>query len=258
MRTSNTHPRVYLLPRLQDILFISIFVAALLMGPLMLNLDGDLPRHILTGKLVTETKTIPSSEPFAYPYQGKPFTSHAHDWITDSIFYLIYKFSGLTGLAILSALLLASTFTLLYAYVSKQTGLRLPTLFLVIWGAGVTSLNWVTRPFLFSMLFLAIWLIWLDKLNKSEKIKIWYFPAVMLLWANMHGEFITGFLVLLAYGGGWTWDFLFNRPLAQKRTGFNILLASALSFLASLLNPAGLAPWKTMLGFVGNSYLMDV
>jgi len=247
----------YFLPTLQDFLFISIFFAVMIFGPVMLNLDGDLPRHLLTGKVILETRTVPRTEPFVYPYQEKPFVSHSHDWLSDSLFYLIYKFAGLSGLVILSAFILAATFSILYAYTSKRTGLRLFSLFLVLWGAAATSLNWVTRPFLFSMLFLAIWLTWLDKLCKNEKIRLWYFPALILVWSNMHGEFIAGFLALLAYAAGWLWDYVFDRNLVKPEVGKNLLLVSGISFLASLINPAGLNPWKTMLGFVNNSYLMS-
>jgi hypothetical protein len=245
------------LPRIQDILFITIFVAVLLLGPVMLNIDGDLPRHLLTGKLILESKAVPATEPFAYPYQGNPFTSHSHDWISDSVFYLTYQLGGLAGLALFSAFLLATTFSFLYSHSIKSKNLRLPTLFLVIWGAAATSLNWVVRPFLFSMFFLSIWLIWLDRLNRAEKIHLWYFPSLMVLWSNMHGEFIAGFLALFAYGAGWIWDFLFNRKQENKDTGKNLLIVTLLSFAASLINPAGIAPWKTMFGFVNNSYLMS-
>jgi hypothetical protein len=245
------------LPRSQDILFITIFVAVLLLGPVILNIDGDLPRHILTGKLILESKAVPTTEPFAYPYQGKPFTSHSHDWISDSIFYSIYQLAGLSGLAILSALLLATTFSILYSHLIKSANFRLPTLFLVIWGAAATSLNWAVRPFLFSMFFLSIWLIWLDRLSRAEKVNFWYFPSLMVLWSNMHGEFIAGFLALFAYGTGWIWDFLFDRKQMNKDTGKNLLIVTLLSLTASLINPAGIAPWKTIFGFVNNSYLMS-
>jgi hypothetical protein len=248
---------MHLLPRLQDILFITIFVAVLLLGPVMLNLDGDLPRHLLTGRLILESRSIPTTEPFAYPYQGKPFTSHSHDWISDSIFFLVYRLAGLAGLAILSAFLLATTFSILYSYSIKSTNLRLATLFLVVWGAAATSLNWVVRPFLFSMLFLSTWLIWLDRLNRAEKGNLWCFPVLMMLWSNMHGEFIAGFLALFAYGAGWVWNFLFDREQADKITGKNLLIVTLSSFIASLINPTGIAPWKTMFGFVNNSYLMS-
>ena len=247
----------YFLPGLQDILFISIFLAVMLLGPIMLNMDGDLPRHLLTGKVILETKSVPRTEPFAYPYYEKPFVSHAQDWLSDSLFYLVYKFAGLAGLVILSAVILAATFSILYAYTSKQTNLRLFSLFLVLWGAAATSLNWVTRPFLFSMLFLAIWLACLDKLSRNEKIRLWYFPMLIMIWSNMHGEFIAGFLALLAYAGGWLWDYVFDRNLAKPEVGKNLLLVAGISFLASLINPAGLGPWKTVLGFVNNSYIMS-
>jgi hypothetical protein len=246
---------VYLFPGLRDILFISILIAVMLLGARMLNMDGDLPRHLLTGKFILETKTIPTTEPFAYPYQGKPYVSH--EWLTDIIFYLIYKFIGLTGIVILSALLLATTFYTLYAYTSFRFNLHFTTLFLVLWGAAATSLNWITRPHLISMLFLVLWLIWLDKLRRGEKIGLWRFPLLMLFWSNMHGEFIAGFLAMTACIAGWIWDYLFAEESAQKDTGLKLLLATVLSFLASLINPAGLGPWKTLLGFVNNSYLMS-
>lgn len=248
---------LYFLPSLGDILFIAIFLSGLILGPVMLNMDGDLPRHLLTGKVILETKTVPSTEPFVYPYEDKAFVSHAHDWLSDSLFYLTYRIAGLAGLAYISALILAITFSILYSSTSGQTNLRLFSLVFVVWGAAATSLNWVIRPFLVSMLFLAIWLTWLDKLYRNEKIRLWYFPALILLWSNMHGEFIAAFLALLAYIGGWLWDYLFNKNPASRQTAKNLFLVTGLSFLASLINPAGFAPWRTMLGFVNNSYLMS-
>ena len=245
----------YLFPRLRDILFISIFIAVMLLGGRMLNMDGDLPRHLLTGKFILETRNIPTTEPFAYPYQGRPYVSH--EWLTDIIFYLIYSFFGLTGIVILSAILLATTFYTLYAYTSSRFNLRIPPLFLVLWGAAATSLNWITRPHLISMLFLVVLLIWLDKLKEGEKIRLWRFPLLMLFWSNMHGEFIAGFLAMFACLAGWIWDYLFAEESAQKDTGIKLLLVTVLSFLASLLNPAGIGPWKTLLGFVNNRYLMS-
>ena len=223
----------------------------------MLNMDGDLARHLLTGKVILESKSVPKTEPFAYPHQGKPYTSHAHDWISDIVFYLIYQYAGLTGLAIFSAFLLGTTFYILYSYTSKLTSLRLPTLFLVLLGVAATSLNWVVRPFLISMLFFAIWLVWLDKLHQLEKAQLLRFPLLILLWSNMHGEFIAAFLALSAYGAGWILVFLFDKEQLNKKAGINLFFVTGLSFIASLINPTGIAPWKTMFGFVNNSYLMS-
>ncbi len=243
------------LPRLQDIFFTALFIAVLLLGQRMLNLDGDLPRHLLMGKYILQTKTVPTTEPFIYPYLNRPYVSH--EWLADVVFYMTYAAAGLAGIVALSAFLLASTFTLLYSDLSLRLRLRLPVLILVAWGALATSLNWVTRPHLISMLLLAVWLIYADKLRRGENTVLWYFPAFMVLWSNIHGEFIAGILVLLAYSTGWLIDYLLERENTNPATGKKLSLALILSALASLLNPAGIGPWVSLIGFVNNKYLMS-
>lgn len=243
------------LPRIQDIFFIALFVAVLLLGQRMLNLDGDLPRHLLTGKYVLEMKTVPSVETFIYPYLNRPYVSH--EWLADVVFYAVYKYAGLAGIVVLSAFLLAATFTLLYSDLSVRLRLRIPVLILVAWGALATSLNWVTRPHLISMFLLAIWLIWADKLRRGEQTPLWYFPVFMLVWSNLHGEFIAGILVLLAYSVGWVIDYLLDRENANLTTGRNLWLALGLSLASSLLNPGGVGPWISLIGFVNSRYLMS-
>ena len=227
----------------------------LALGPRMLNMDGDLPRHLLTGRVILETKAIPTVEPFVYPYEGRPYVSH--EWLADVIFYLIQNTFGLAGLVLLAALLLAAAFTLIYSYTSSRVDARLPVLVLVLWGAAVTSLNWVTRPHLVSMCLLAIWLIWTDKAARGEKISPWIFFGTMILWSNLHGEFIAGMLVTLAYTVGWTMEFLFNRLETDLKTGARLWTIFLASGVASLLNPATYHPYTTFIGFVNNSYLMS-
>jgi hypothetical protein len=248
---------LHLLPRLQDIFFASIFIAVLLLGQRMLNLDGDFPRHLLNGKYILENRTIPTTELFIHPYLNRPNTSHSSEWLADVIFYSLYLYAGLSGVIAFCALLIASTFTLIYAILSKQLSLRLPVLMIVAWGAIATSLNWATRPHLISMFFLAIWLIWADDLRRGEKIPLWWFPAFMLLWSNLHGEFIAGILVLLAFSAGWVLDYFLDRSGTNLGVGKNLWLALSLCALASLLNPGGIGPWTGIFGFVNNKYLMS-
>jgi hypothetical protein len=79
----------------------------------------------------------------------------------------------------------------------------------------------------------------------------------MILWANLHGEFIAGILVLIAYFAGWVFDFLTDRDHANANLGKRLFLALILSAIASLINPGGIGPWTGILGFVNNQYLMS-
>lgn len=244
-----------LLPRLQDIFFIAIFGAVLSLGQRMLNLDGDLPRHLLMGKYILQYKTIPTTELFIHPYLNQAYVPH--EWLSNLLFYILYSSWGPAGLVLIAALLLAAAFSILYSRLSTQLDLRIPVLILVTWGAMATSLNWAVRPHLVSMYLLVIWLAWADDLYSGKKVQIWPFPLLMLAWSNLHGEFIAGILVLLAYSVGWVMDFLFGHPNANLSIGKNIWLAFLLSVAASLINPSGLGPWLSLSGFVGNEYLMS-
>jgi len=107
------------------------------------------------------------------------------------------------------------------------------------------------------MFLLAIWLIWADDLWRGENIPLWRFPVFMLVWSNVHGEFIAGILVLLAYSVGWVIDYLLDPANANPIVGRNLWLAFLLSTFASFLNPGGIGPWISILGFVNNQYLMS-
>jgi hypothetical protein len=255
MNPSKPHPIQRYIPQLRDILFFAVFVAVLALGPRMLNTDGDLPRHLLTGRYIIETKSIPSAEPFTYVYEGRPYVSH--EWLADVIFYWIENTFGLAGLVVLAAILLASAFTLIYSYAAKRADARLPVLALILWGAAVTSLNWEIRPHLITMFFLAIWLIWTDKLARGERFPVWIFFVTMILWSNLHGEFIAGMLVLLAYTVGWTLEFIFNRLKTDLKTGTRLWTVLSGSGIASLINPATYHTYTTIIGFTNNAYLMS-
>lgn len=242
------------LPRIQDIFFMALFTAILLLGNRMVNLDGDLPRHLTFGRLILYERQIPPTEPFIYPYENRPYTSH--EWLSQVIYQIVYSGAGLPGLVLTASLLLSSTFYILYSYLVKRLSLRLPVLFITAWGAIATSLNWAIRPHLFSMLLLAIWLIWADRLRRGEDISIWRFPILMILWSNLHGIFIAGVLVLFAFAAGWAVDYLFLRE-GNPKTGKRLWLALVLSIAGSILNPGGADSWFSILGFVNNQYLMS-
>jgi len=241
------------MPGLRDILFLAIFVGVLLLGFRMLNKDGDMPRHLDMGRFIAQTWTVPTTEPFVYPNIGKPFV--AFEWLGELILYLAYAAAGLPGIVLLSAVVLASTFALLYTDLSARLRMNIPVLFLVVWGAAVSSLHWIARPHLLSILLLVVCMILADRLARGEKVPFWQLPALIAVWANVHGEFVLGIAVISAYAAGWAWDRLFNPPQAAPASAWKIWLALPLSVLASLINPAGIQPWTTVAGFLSNPYM---
>jgi len=246
----------YFLPRLKDVVFLTVFLGVLILGNQMLNADGDLPRHLATGRLILETGKIPLSEPFVYPYLGQPYVPH--EWLFGVIFYVIYKFTGLSGLVLCSAFLLAAAFTLLYDHLSKKYSLLFPVLLLTLWGAAVSSLHWITRPHIFTMLFLVIWLIWMDRLRNGEPLRLWKFLFLMLLWCNLHAEFMMGILVTGAFLVGWVWERRERPTETSLVIGKRMLTVLLVSLPITLINPAVYQPWLRVINYLRNDYLMTV
>lgn len=239
----------YLLPRLRDIFFLAIAFAVILLGPRLLNADGDLGRHLTIGNFILDNLTIPTRDIFSHTMTGVPLVPH--EWLAEVLYALANRAMGLNGVVILSALLIVGTFTLVYTETLRRSQMPLLAFGLAYWGAAASSLHWISRPHLFTLLFLAFWTSRLLRVTRAESTPFWQFPFIMLLWANLHGAFIAGFTVLGAVFAGHLWEEKKITLLTRQ-----LLWIGSASFIATLLNPSGWRLWQTSLGYLQNRYLV--
>ena len=131
--------------------------------------------------------------------------------------------------------------------------------FVLILAALTFAPIWTPRPQLFSFLLLAFLNYWLYSLRvknrrdaKNAKFsltaprQLWLLVLFFVLWANLHGGYIWGILLLFAELVGALFDRWFSAKKAEisadtlkKLFGFSLL-----SIFAVLLNPNGIALWK--------------
>ena len=236
-----------------------IFAALLFLALLILTMrpivDPDFWWHLRTGELIVQTQTIPHSDPFSFTVAGKAWI--AHEWLSEAIIYLIYLAGG-KGLLILSfALLITGTFFL--TYLRCPPGSR-PYLagFALLLGAITTAPTWGVRPQMVSLLLAALFLLLLDRYRQTGSKKfILPLPALMLVWVNLHAEFILGPAILGIYIAGDLADILvgFFRDkveikLATFRGIFWMLGVLAACLAVITINPNGfhlyLYPFETL------------
>ena len=242
-------------PRLPDMLFFITFFAVILLGQRMINIDGDIFRHLSIGRLVIETGKPITIDVFSHTVAGTPFSPH--EWFAGVLFFLVYSAGKVNGLVFLSALLLSSTFFIVYSLAVSLSCNRVFSFILTVLGILASSLHWIIRPHLFSMMFTAIWLgLFLDR-STNKKWSILWFPALMLLWVNTHGEFVFAFLVLVSFIAGEIWRKTFGGDSSDRFTMIDYLKISVITFFASLINPVGIQVWQTILGYVGNDYMVS-
>ena len=238
------------LPRLGEILFAAIFAAVIGLGPRLMNVDGDLGRHITMGEAILDTGHVPTKDIFSFTKYGDALTPH--EWLSDVIFAAAYRAAGLNGVVWLTALVLAVSYWLVYRHSLQLSNLSLLALAGGLLCAAAGSIHWLTRPHIFTIMLTALWTMELDRMRLGLRRNWLIFPLIMLLWVNLHGAFLSGFVIWLAFVVG----ILIDR---DRREGLltNMLVVGPASFLVSLANPAGFDIWKTGFGFLGNHYLVS-
>jgi hypothetical protein len=102
---------------------------------------------------------------------------------------------------------------------------------------------WDIRPQMFTYLFLALFLLLIDDFrSRGRTASLWPLAPLTGLWANLHGGFVLGPLVLGAYLLGDALDYLVRGHRHRGRSAL-LTLPLAGGVLLSLLNPNGYHLW---------------
>jgi len=214
--------------------------------------DPDMWWHLRTGQLISETHTIPHADPYSFTAPGKAWI--AHSWLSDLTFYGASSVAGFLGVQLLKAVLLTATFAVLLALLRRLTGSQVVAVLATAIAALVSMVGWTPRPQLFTFLFSAVFLTVLWRAERENDRLLWALPFVMLLWVNLHGGFVTGFLLL----GAWTVPAGIQWALHRDRSSwrrFRALLFTVGGCLGvSVLNPWGPRLWEYPLQYAGSSY----
>src|ERR1700675_2051227 len=223
------------LNRLQSFDAICLFV---LLGMTARNaIDPDLWWHLRTGHLIVETGKVPHFDPFSFTRGGRAWVSH--EWLSDVLFYELWKHGGPAALILFSAIITTAGFMLLYLRCPAQKHWAAAA---TAFGALASAPAWGVRPqmFTFTLACLLLWL--LERGNKKDRPRLlFWIPPLFLLWLNLHAGFALGLAPLFAYGAGLIVETAFgNTPWQEARP---IILRVLLLLLACLalvpLNPSG-------------------
>jgi hypothetical protein len=254
-----------IIPRVEDILFLAIFISVIGLGSRLLNMDGDLGRHLTIGNYILNSLSIPTRDIFSHTMEGFPLTPH--EWLAQIAFSISYRIAGLDGIVILCALVIATTFTLVYKQCFKQSNMILISILMTGLAAAAASVHWLARPHIFTLLFTVLWIGVLENFRRTGRIRLWSLPLLMIVWVNFHGAFIVGFVIWGIY--------LINsllrkvdddEMLIQKGTSVHrqkgvsetriLMIIGSLALFGTLINPVGWRIWETTIGFLGNNYLV--
>lgn len=253
---------MFLLPSARDIIFVLLFWS-ILAGPLSKRplADADIGWHIRSGERILSTHSIPRTDDFSSTMQGQRW--FAWEWLYDSWLGIAHREMGLNGVAWMTALIVATTMTLVIGQLLRSgTGLPL-AIALMLLAEMAAAIHLYGRPHIVSWLLTLAWLIALERWQQGTGPRWlpWFFPISVLLWVNLHGGWIFGLALLAVYSIAAGIDSVRESDalarirvrLRARRMGWTL----AWSALATLANPYGWRLHAHIYRYLGDRYLMN-
>ncbi len=248
----------FLIPSIADIILISLFLLLSFSMGKKLLLDGDTGYHIRAGEYIIETLSIPKMDVFSFISPTLTWT--AHEWLSEVIMAAVHEAFGLTGIVIFFSFIISLVYYLLFKTIRKNNGNIIIAAFVVLLVLVASQIHWLARPHIFSLLLMVIWYYLLDEYQYNHKNYLYFFPPMMLLWVNLHGGFLTGFILLGIYLFGNLVQLITSegeeRDSYKKKIRMLGLIIIACLFV-SLINPYGYRILLFPFNLVSNKYIMD-
>ena len=194
--------------------------------------DPDLWGHLRFGLDWWDTFTLPLVDPYSFT-QDRPWINH--EWLSEAAMGAAYLAAGVSGLVLLKIAVVGATLAILYSRLRGATSVG-AALILGLAIAGVLPISITIRPQLWSVLCLAALVALLDTSATPRAGRVAAGAALFAVWANLHGGWITGAAVLVA--------FCAVRLAQNREDALRWLAMIAVPIGATLLNPYGIGLWR--------------
>jgi hypothetical protein len=199
---------------------IGVYAVLLVCGDRLLN-DSDTYWQISIGQWIIDHAALPRADVYSFTKAGEPWTSSS--WLAQVLLAGSYDLAGWTGPVVLASASIASTFALL-AWI---LGRRIPAPYAIVVTLAALVLStphFLARP---HVLVLPVMLAWayglLSASERGEAPSFWLLPLIAL-WANLHGGFIFGLVLVGAFAidALWNADVARQKPLALRWAAFGV------------------------------------
>ncbi|PQA88359.1 hypothetical protein [Hyphococcus luteus] len=225
------------------IVFIAFFClgVGLRQGALM---DPDTGWHIAAGDYI-RAHGLPASDPWSYTAGDAPWYNLS--WLFDVVLSLVHGFGGLDAVVVAAALFYALAVAFVCWIAQKSSGSLIASLAVTALAGFVLLPGMLARPQLFTFL-LILGFYWVLRFGGARMLLA--LPVLTALWANVHGGFLAGFVMLGMF-------FLEALVGGERKRALYLVAAGAACLLALLLNPYG---WHILeaASLTMNSALKDV
>ncbi len=214
-----------------------LYLVMLLAGDRLLN-DPDSYWHVVVGRWMVEHRAFPTADPFSFTFAGSPWI--AKEWLSQILYAAAHAAFGWPGMVALAAASVALAFALLARFLIDD----LRPLYAVLFVAGAFLLSAphvVARPHVLAFPIMVAWVAGLARAADDRRAPSFWLLPLMVAWANLHGGFTFGIMMVGALG----LDAIVTSPSETRlRTAARWVGFGLLAMAAGCVTPYG---WQSML-----------
>jgi hypothetical protein len=200
--------------------------------------------HVKTGERIVHERRVIWRDDFSHTSRGN--VRPPHDWLFQVGEYLVYSRFGMDGVIVATGILAGAGVVLLYWMLRHSLGLpallavALAWAFWGVWAGSVTLL----RPKTLGPLGLLVVLWAATNWRRGRPRMMLWLPLLYVLWASLHGSFVYGIAVSLAFlatEAARTWVLRRGRPVrdGEARGRLRMLsLCTGACVVATFVSPA--------------------
>lgn len=227
-----------LLSRLTSrVLLVTLLFTAIFSLAAVPPLDPDLWWHLANGRLMLALGGWPHTDVFSFSAVGHPWV--VHEWLADLGMFFAYRVGGLPFLVAIFALVVVAGAICLHALLGGSGLHPTAAVVLTLVGALAGSTAWGARPQLLNLLFTGVLVCGLLRYREG-RLRAWYLPPFLWLWANLHSGFLVGLIIAVLFLAGEAFDSIRSSQGMERRRLEQLGLAILAGLALSLVNPYGI------------------
>jgi hypothetical protein len=241
-------------PGVPDVVFGLVLGVGLVGGRSAFLNDPGTFWHVELGRQILQAGDVPRADTLTYTREGAAWVDQS--WAFDVMLAAVVDHWGWSGAVAVSALGLAWLYGALARSLSQEGASPPVAAAVAVLAAGIGAIHFLARPHLLTFAFVFATLRLCRAYHASGDRAFWAVPALMVLWANVHGGFLAGPVIVataaLGHAVSGPWDAARMRRLA----GFGVVFV--LSVLAPLANPYGLGLYRHVIYLLFQSGLPEI
>ncbi|HEY0330752.1 MAG TPA: hypothetical protein VGC77_16840 [Rhodopseudomonas sp.] len=155
--------------------------------------DSDIFWQIEVGQWIIDHRAVPTSDIYSFTRLGAPWISSS--WLAQVLYAASYAQAGWAGVVALSALAIAASFALFVQALQRHVA-PAPATLLAMAALLLSIHHLLARPHVLALPVMVAWFAGLIVATEARRVpSLWLLP-LMALWANLHGGFVLGLLLL--------------------------------------------------------------